>query len=150
MTLRQGSVYLTMIVLCGAVALTGCGGKTDPRLAKNEFAGKWVEEPPPPTPGTPRQSDKLRTLELADNGTFKMVIADMQGKPVEPAQSAEGTYKIDGPTIAFTVTAENFTQDPVMSSPTKSILIQLKARGHAQDSIQVRDKNGLRTTYVRK
>ncbi|MBK9126705.1 MAG: hypothetical protein IPM13_02755 [Phycisphaerales bacterium] len=144
----QKSLGPGLVALMCLAVVAGCGG-SNPRLAKNEFAGKWLEQPPEAVPGMPRQSDKLRILELLEDNTFKMTIADMSGKPVEPAQSASGTYRIDGPTLRFTTTAKNFTEDPVMSVPRVSIEIRLKARGHDSDSIQIRDENGLRTTYVR-
>lgn len=144
---KRTCLILTVIAIAGLTVFAGCGGSNNPRLATSEFAGKWIEQPGERPPSF-KDKDLKREMELTDSGTFKITIVDMSGKPVSPPRTVEGTFRLKGPSMYFTVTNDQFGAGE-MDAPMQSILIQLKARGHGQDLIETRDTKGGRTKYVR-
>lgn len=130
--------------------LTGCGGGNDPRLANQQFVGKWVEQPPERLPNSPPEPERYRVLELKSDGSFTLTLMEKSGAPTTPAQEADGKWFIEGKSIKFETANNSIAKSVYVSALTQSLKIQLKSLGHAErDTIEFRDENQLRCKLVR-
>ena len=142
-------LFISAVLVLGLVSLPGCGGGSGQRapLKNSEFVGKWVEQVPP-RPPTFKDKDLRRELELTEDGTFKLTVTDLSGKPVTPARGAEGTWTTKGLSLVFTVNSDQMGAGE-LDSPQQTLRIQLKARGFEKDMLEIREVKGGRTSYIR-
>jgi hypothetical protein len=147
-----------MCITVGGLVLaasSGCGAKPKATVPSNAVAGVWVENiSGPQQQGASgaiivKNATNLKRLELNADGTYKWAMCDIKGVPLNPPQTVEGTWVLNGLDIKFTPSNKKVEKEFKGYDPLMSISVSLKSRGKPEDIIQTRDDNGLKTRYVR-
>jgi hypothetical protein len=100
-------------VLAAAVGVTtGCGkGGQAPPIDQGVIIGTWLETRPEAESRSPRlrrkewESKNIRQVTFKNDNTFRLVVCDPSGKPLDESKAIEGTWQIEGSLVRFTVSS---------------------------------------------
>jgi hypothetical protein len=145
------------LVLIAAAGLSGCGGKSG-GAQKSEFAGTWLQsasraqsQGPSGTAISPTELTHRVKLTFNADGTYTSVICAVDGKPLEPAETATGKWVYTGDYLDFPPppASSNHGATHPNGIPRRSAKIELKSAGAQQDVLEIKMGNGDRVRFER-
>lgn len=143
-------------ILLVAAALGGCGKSKSDAISQKQFLGTWVQDFSKSRGVIVEGGHKARhELTINGDGTFKIVMTDLEGKPLDPPQFAEGRWDLKndpgskGQMIAFETTVRNLKEPYDKDSPYRAFGLALQAKGATRDELEVMTEASIRMSYMR-
>jgi len=102
------------VAVAGLAVTAGCdksGGGGPPAMDAQAIIGTWLEVREAPKRTTPRmmpvewESPNIRQITLNADNTFKLIVCKPSGTPLPGSKAIEGTWKVEGASVVFTVTS---------------------------------------------
>jgi hypothetical protein len=145
-------------LFCASSGLVGCGGGggADDPLGAKAFVGTWVED-------MSREKDAgasgvivsqggqkaFRELTFNDDGSFTMTLLDASSKkPLSPAQTCEGSWRVSGGRIVFDVQGRQLTGDYELWAPYRFASLSLKKYGDEDDAMLIQCDSSIRVRFI--
>ncbi len=156
--MSRRAIFCGVCVLVFLVGnLSGCSKPATDPISKKEFLGHWVEDTSSiksagasggVISGKPQY---IRDLIINEDGTYKMVICNGEGKPLDPPQFIEGKWTIRDKEkmVAFDGITRKLDSQYDGWGPFRSIRVGTKARGEDTDFLEMRTEDSTKVRFIR-
>ncbi len=140
------------VLLCVAGTLSGCSKPGNERMAENLFVGEWVQSDNVNLwvgqVATAQYTPGRVYFTVQDNKTWRMEFKDMKGNPVNPPQTAEGSWDYRQSYIDLKTSDSALSGEFADYTPVAIIEMSFQGQGDQRTYIHLRFENGDKAPLV--